>query len=323
MSKTWWLILIILILHSPTMSIATSQMQSPVAIGMLAYLWGPTEDMVGLRSRLKEMGYRQDEHIALGVRFAEGRDEQLEPIIRQLVNYGAAILYVSEWKVLYAAQRATTHIPIVFATWHPTADSNRAERLATLGKNVTGVMHNFPGISPASLDRFRLLVPTLKRVLIPYDATDRQLDKPLQALRITAAQLGIELVEQGIDSQVEAKQTIMTAHQRDIDGVLPASGAFNISGYALEATLKHRMPSLYPRDWMVAYGGLASYGPSWNALGQQAAELVDKIIQGAKPETLPLVVSQKMTFTLNLRTAKRLGLTVPSAVISQADQVIR
>ncbi len=322
MSNKWLIMLVTLMLSAPAIDTAAPQIHSPVAIGMLAYLWGPTDDMLGLRDGLAELGYHQNEHIALGVRFAEGRDHQLKPIVRQLVSNGAAVLYVSEWNVLQATQRVTAHIPIVFTSWYHPAYRGGMDRLTTLGKNVTGVIHDFPGISPTSLERFQLLIPTLKRVLVPYDATARHLDDPLQALRVTATRLGIELVERAVRSQTEAKQAIMTAHQRNIDGVLPVGGEFNISGYALEATLKHHVPSLCSRAWMAEYGGLASYGPSWHDLGQQAAGLVDKIIQGAKPETLPVEVSQQMTFVSNLRTAKLLGLTIPPEVLYQANRLI-
>jgi putative ABC transport system substrate-binding protein len=74
---------------------------------------------------------------------------------------------------------------------------------------------------------------------------------------------------------------------------------------------------------MAEYGGLASYGPSWYDLGVQAARLVDRIIKGAAPKALPVEASHKMHFVINLRTAQRLGLTIPPALLSQADEVIR
>ena len=323
MSRITPTLLIILILNLPVLSIAASPVPTPIAIGMVADLWGPTDDMLGLKSRLAELGYHQNENIALGVRFAEGRQNQLEPIIRQLVQQGASILYVSEWSVLQAAQRATRDIPIVFTTWTHPNHADGTDRPLSSGENMTGVTHAFPGISPASLERFHLLIPSLKRILLPYDATNRRLDAPLQAVRNTASQLGIELVERAIMSQAQAKQDIMTAHQRDIDGILPIGGTFNIAGYTIEAALKHQIPSLYSRAWMAEHGGLASYGPSWYDLGQKAADLVDKIIRGTRPNSLPVVVSHHMRFTVNLRTAKRLGLNIPPSVIAQADHIIR
>jgi putative ABC transport system substrate-binding protein len=91
----------------------------------------------------------------------------------------------------------------------------------------------------------------------------------------------------------------------------------------LQASLQRQIPTLFARDWMAEYGGLASYGPSWHDLGAQAARLVDRIIKGAEPKALPVETSHKMHFVINLRTAQRLGLTIPPSLVSQADEIIR
>jgi putative ABC transport system substrate-binding protein len=177
-------------------------------------------------------------------------------------------------------------------------------------------------VSPKSLEVFRALLPTLQRVLVPYDVDDPELMEPLQALRATAARLGIDLVERAVHTQEEARQVIMAARQGEVDGILPVGGRWNIPGYALQASLQHHLPTLFSRDWMAAYGGLASYGPSWYGLGRQAARLLAKILQGAKPADLPVEVMEQMELVINLKTAKALRLTVPPALLSQADRVI-
>ena len=115
----------------------------------------------------------------------------------------------------------------------------------------------------------------------------------------------------------------MLTPKAKIDGILPISGSLNIAGYALQASLQRQIPTLFARDWMAEYGGLASYGPSWYDLGVQAARLVDRIIKGAEPKALPVETSHKMHFVINLRTAQRLGLTIPPSLVSQADEIIR
>jgi putative ABC transport system substrate-binding protein len=290
---------------------------------MLAYLWAPTDDMLGLRDGLKTLGYDQDVHVALGVRFAEANDQQLEPIIRQFLNHGAQILYVSEWNVLQAARRVTTRTPIVFSSWYHPVQDGSLTRLSDLGDNVTGVIPAFPDVDPRALEKFRLLIPSLSRVLVPYEANAAYLAEQLTALRVAAQHLNITLLEHAVRTQEEARQVILTTPKEAMDGILPVGGGLNISGYALQASLQRHIPTLFSRDWMAEYGGLASYGPSWYALGKQAAGLVDKIIQGADPKTLPVEVSQEAQFVINLRTAKQLGITIPPDLLSQADTVIR
>jgi putative ABC transport system substrate-binding protein len=319
----WVVLLLSLFIIIPASVANPLQRHGPTAIGMLAYLWAPTEDMLGLREGLQTLGYHQDVHVALGVRFAAGNDQQLEPIIRQFLNYGAQILYVSEWNVLQAARRVTTHMPIVFSSWYPPPRDGTLTRLSDLGDNVTGVIPAFPDVDPRVLEKFRLLIPSLNRVLVPYEANAPYLVEQLTALRVAAQHLNIKLIEHAVHTQEEAKQVILTTPKEAMDGILPVGGGLNISGYTLQTSLQRHIPTLFSRDWMAEYGGLASYGPSWYALGQQAAHLVDKIIQGAHPKTLPVEVSQAAQFVINLRTAKQLGITIPPDLLSQADTVIR
>jgi putative ABC transport system substrate-binding protein len=185
------------------------------------------------------------------------------------------------------------------------------------------VTHAFPEVNPRALDVFRSLIPTLKRVLVPYDADDSGLVEPLQALRSTASRLGIELVERAVHTQEEARQVIMATRPAEVDGILPVGGRWNIAGYALQASLQHRIPTIFSRAWLAAYGGLASYGPSWYSLGRRAARLVADIMRGAKPEDLPVEVTQQMELVINLRTARALGITIPPTLLSQADRVIQ
>jgi putative ABC transport system substrate-binding protein len=291
-----------------------------VPIGMLASLWGPTEDMLGARDALSARGYHDNAQVALGSRVAEGHEDQLDPLAQQLVRDGAQILYASGCKALAAMQRVTSRTPIVFAAWYPPVPPGALNRL---GDNVTGVIPAFPDVSPKALEVFRSLLPTLKRVLVPYDADDPDLVDVLQALRATAERLELDLVERAVHSQAEAQQVIMAARQGEVDGILPVGGRWNIAGYALQAGLQHHLPTLFTRAWMTEYGGLASYGPSWYGLGRHAGRLLASLLQGAKPADLPVEVSQQMELVINLRTAQTLRITVPPSLLSQAARVIQ
>ncbi len=315
----WMIVLMVLLVSPPAHGGSTSARDQPIPIGMLASLWGPTEDMLGLRDGLAARGMRHNEQVALGVRSAAGDESRLDTLARQLLRDGAKVLYTSGWKALQAAQRVTRRTPIVFATWY---DPVRSGALQNLGPNVTGVTPAFPELSPRALEVFRSLLPTLQRVLVPYDADDPHLAEPLQALRATASRLGITLVERAVRTQAEARQVIMAARQGEVDGILPVGSRLNIAGYALQACLQHHVPALFPRAWMAEYGGLASYGPSWYGLGRQAARVLADIVRGSKPEDLPVEITEQMQLVINLRTARALGVTIPATLLSQADRVI-
>jgi putative ABC transport system substrate-binding protein len=285
-------------------------------IGMLASLWGPTEDMLGARDALEALGYHQNQQVAFGWRAAEGHEGELETIATQLLRDGAQIVYASGVKALAAVQRVNRHTPIVFTAWYNPG-------LAALGEQVKGVVPAFPEASPRSLELFRALLPTLKRVLLPYDADDPELVALLPALRATASRLGLTLVERAVRTPAEARQSIMEARKGEVDGILPVGGRWNIAGYALQACLQHHLPALFSRGWMAEYGGLMSYGPSWYGLGQHTARVIADWLRGVTSAGPPLQVSQEMELVINLRTAQALGITVPPSLLTRATRVIQ
>ena len=112
--------------------------------------------------------------------------------------------------------------------------------------------------------------------------------------------------------------------RRDVDGLLaPWSNALNIPGFIMEVEARQHIPAMYSGGFFPENGGLTSYGSNGYETGKQAARLVDKILKGAKPAKIPVEVNSKIEFAINLKTAKALGLTIPPAILFQADKVIR
>ncbi|MCZ6558143.1 MAG: ABC transporter substrate-binding protein [SAR324 cluster bacterium] len=294
-----------------------------VRIGMAAYLWGATSDMVTLRDALTQLGHRDNEDFAVGAVFGGGSEEKLAAILRGFAKGGADIIYVSGWKALQAARKIDTNTPIVFGTWYGPGGSGSLQSLAGAGGNVTGVVNTAAAAGPRALRMFRKLVPGLKRVLYPYDANGSLPSEQLHALRGTAARLGIELLPRPLRTQEEARRAILASPGEGIDGILPASNRLNIAGYVLEASARGRVAALFSRGWMAEYGGLASYGPSWEGLGRRAAELVDRLIKGARPREIPVQVNERMELVINLRSAKALGLEIAPEMLAQADRLVR
>ncbi len=312
-----------LAVQSPAGHAETLRQAGPVPIGMVASLWGPTADMIGLRDGLEALGLRQDEHFTLGVRSAEGVPGALETLVRELVRDGAEILYVTGWSALHAARRAAPGTPVVFAAWYDPLQTELGAALRESGGNLTGVINAFPVVSPGALQAFRQLLPRLKRVLVPYDEQDPRLREPLRAWRAAAARMGIELLEKPVRTRAEARAAVLAVAPGEVDGILPAGGRLNISGYALQASTRRRVPVLFSRSWMADYGGLASYGPSWYGLGRRAARLMDKILKGAEAQAIPWERNGQAELVVNLRTAEALGLSIPPEVLSRAARVIR
>jgi putative ABC transport system substrate-binding protein len=174
------------------------------------------------------------------------------------------------------------------------------------------------------LQIFQELIPTLKRVLFPYDVSDVYAVRMARIYGDAARDLGIELVAKALRTQEEARAMLAGVRRGETDGFLmPYSNSLNISGFIMEAEIRQAIPAMYSAMFFPEHGGLASYAPDTYETGKQAARLVDKILKGANPAEIPVEVNSKIEFAINLKTAKHLGLTIPPEVLYQADRLIR
>jgi putative ABC transport system substrate-binding protein len=280
--------------------------------------------IVGFRDGLLELGYREDTDFVLGVRFTQGDLTALPEAARQLVQYGVDLIFTSEDVPTKAAQQATSQIPIVFASVSAPVGMGLVQSFARPGGNITGVTDLSFELGPKRLEVFRDLIPDLKRVLFPYDIHDAYSARAAQAYRDAARRLGIVLVERPMRSAEEAQTVLGQVRKGEVDGLLQApSAGLNIPGLILKVIDQQGIPAIFTGLFFAEQGALASYGPDYHETGRQAARLVDKILNGAKPAEIPVEVNSKIEFVINLKTAKVLGLTIPPEVLFQADKIVR
>jgi len=296
----------------------------PVRIGALTDSWGPTPAVVGLRDGLQELGYRENEHFVIGVRFTQGDMAALPAAARELVQQGVDLLFTSNPTAAKAAQMATSRIPIVIAGGEDPVGFGLIQSFARPGGNITGVTNQDLELAPKRLEVFREIVPGLNRVLFAYDPTEAFSVAEAKGYGDAARRLGIVLVEKPARTQGEAQATLAQVRKGEVDGILaPRSLSSNIPGFVLEATSERAIPTIFPDRWYVDHGGLASYSPDFYASGRQAARLVDKILKGANPAGIPVEVNTKVEFAINVNVARTLGLTIPPEVLFRADRVVR
>ncbi|HSL48690.1 MAG TPA: ABC transporter substrate-binding protein [Candidatus Deferrimicrobiaceae bacterium] len=301
----------------------TAQMPRPVRIGALTESWGPTKSIVGFRDGLQELGYRENEHFVLGVRFTQGETAALPAAARELLQEGVDLLLTAGPDATRAALKATDRIPIVFVGSSDPVGLGLVQSFARPGGNVTGVTDLDTELTPKRLELFKDIIPSLRKVLLPYDVEDRQTVAQLPAYRAAARGLGVALVERPVRTQAEAQATIGSVRKGEVDGILaPRYLALNIPGFMLEATARRAVPTMFHDTFFVEQGGLASYSASRYESGRQAARLADKILKGVKPSDLPVERPTKLELAINLRTARALGLTISRSVLLRADQVI-
>jgi len=303
--------------------VSHAELKLPVRIGVLTVSWGPSPSVVGLREGLLALGYREDKDFYLGVRFTQGDISALNAAARELVQHGVDIIIADADAETMAARQATRQIPIVSFANDPVG-LGLAQSFARPGGNITGVTSLNVHLGPKRLELFQEMIPTLKRVLFPYDAADIYAVNVASAYREAAQHLGIALLTKSFRTQEEARSFFAQLRPGDVDVILaPATPALNIAGFALEAGTQQAIPVLAGVEFYPDNGGLASYGPQYHESGRQAARLVDKIIKGADPATIPIEVNPNIEFVINLKVAKALGLTIAPVMLFQANRIIR
>jgi putative tryptophan/tyrosine transport system substrate-binding protein len=303
----------------------SAERTDPFRIGVLTESWGPTPTTVGLRDGLLALGYRENVEFVLGVRFTQGDLAALPAAARELVELGVDLIFATaSVSTARAAQLTTERIPIVFAGVGDPLGSGLVQSFARPGGNITGVTNLSLDLSPKRLELFRETVPTLKRVLYPYDPADAYAVAQMGVYRDAARRLGVELVEQSVHSEGEAQATLAQVQKGHVDGILaPDSLSFNVPGFVLETASLRAIPTMFPAAFWVERGGLASYGPDFYAMGRQSARLVDKILKGLAPAEVPVEVNPKIEFAINLKVAKALGMVIAPEILYQADRLVR
>src|SRR5262249_41715010 len=254
--------------------------------------------IVGFRDGLQGLGYRENQDFVLGVRFTQGNVAELPAAARDLVRHRVDLIVVAGGETAAtAAQQATTKIPIVFMGGRDPVEAGLVKSFARPGGNLTGVADLEVDLLPKRMEILRELVSGLKRVLVVYDATNRDAVSKLDAHREAARRLGLTLVEKPVRTEDEARTAIAAARKPKVDGMFaPRSLSLNIPGLMLELAPRQSIPAMFHDTFFVEHGGLVSYGANVYEVGRQAARLADKIIKGARPADIP--VEQPTKFDL-------------------------
>jgi putative ABC transport system substrate-binding protein len=304
--------------------LGAAERNGPVRIGVLTEGFGPTSGAVGLRDGLKALGYREDKDFVIGVRFTQGDTSALPAAAKKLVQQGVDILFTEGRSAARAAQMETTKVPIVFAGGGDPVGLGLIQSFSRPGGNITGVTDLDLELGPKRLEVFKEMIPGLKRVLFPYNATDAFSVSEAKAYRDAARDLKIVLVEKAVRTDDEAKAVLTSLKKGDIHGILsPRPMTSNIPGYVREAGSQSSMPTMFASTFFAENGGLASYTPDTYESGRMVARLVDKILKGESPAGIPVEVNHKIELVINLKVAKAAGIKIAPEALSRANRVIR
>jgi putative ABC transport system substrate-binding protein len=277
-----------------------------------------------LRDALRGLGWIDGQNITLRVRFADLNEERLGVLAREVVQRKVDVIVGVGTPPTAAAQRATSSIPIVFTASGDPVGAGFVRNLARPDANMTGTSLLFTEMAGKRLGLLKEVMPRLSRVAVLNSGTPVAL-LSVEELRAAASQLGVDVqpfVYRGLDG-LPGQFAEMRAKRAEALVAVAAHVIDEARGPLAQLALRDRLATIFTFREYVEAGGLMSYGPNLRAANRRAAYFVDRLLRGARPADLP--VEQVSTFELvvNLKTAKALGLTIPSAVLLRADEVIR
>jgi ABC-type uncharacterized transport system substrate-binding protein len=272
---------------------------------------------------LQNLGYRVGENVVIEYRFANGEMERLPALAADLVRLGVDVIVTGNASAV-ATMQATATIPIIVPNSADPVSAGLVASLARPGGNVTGFAQDAGGeINGKRLELLKETLPSLLRVGILLNP-DSPNQSRLTSIREAAQMLGLTLIPveaRGLDALEQAFATMMRERARGLV-VLGDSVLFNCRGQIGGIAIRNRLPAISVAREYAEAGLLLTYGVDFRDVFRRSAVFVDKIFKGAKPADLPVEQPTKFELVVNLKTAKALGLELPSTLLARADEVI-
>jgi putative ABC transport system substrate-binding protein len=265
---------------------------------------------------LKESGYVEGQNVAIEYRWSENQPDQLPALAVDLVRRRVAVIVAFGIFTARPAKAATTTIPIVFYTGSDPVASGLVASLNKPGGNVTGSAVLAVELRPKRLQLLRELVPDAVLFGVLAD--------PSAEMQAAARTLGLQLVFANPVNDSELETAFATFLQQRVRGVMVTNGPFYNRRMDQLAALaaRHALPAIFPYREFALAGGLMSYGSSFAYTARQLGIYTSRILNGEKPADLPVDQAARIGLTLNLKTAKALGIEFPTGLLVRADEVL-
>jgi putative ABC transport system substrate-binding protein len=306
--------------------------QQRTAMPIIGFLHSASPDqsvdrLRAFRQGLSDTGHVEGRNVGIEYRWGEGHNDRLPALAADLVRRQVAVIAATDGiPGALAAKAATTTIPIVFRTGANPVESGLVVSLNRPGGNVTGVTSLNVQVGPKRLELLHELVPAARIVAllvnstIPAVVVTDIVSRALQAARILG--LHLHVLYASTEGEIEAAFAVLV--QVRAAGLVITSDVFFTSQTKQFVTLslRHAIPTIYQFREFAAAGGLMSYGSSLTDSYRLAGEYTGQILKGAKPADLPVQQSTRIELFINMKTAKAFGLTMPTALLVRADEVI-
>jgi len=274
---------------------------------------------------LRELGWTEGQNVVIEDRWAEGQPARYASLAADLVRLKVDLILTVAWPAAVAAKNATTTIPIVMVAAGDPVATGLIAGLARPGGNLTGVTDQAVETSAKRLELLKEAVPHLAHVALIWNRSDDAMTLRFQNIQAAARTLGVTVRPLGVQEPGDFDQAFAALAQERFDALFVVADPLTTfyRKRLVEFAAQRRVPAMYELRGYVDDGGLMAYGPSFPAMFRRAAWFVDRILKGAKPADLPVEQPTRFELTVNLKTARALGLAMPQSILVRADDVIQ
>jgi putative tryptophan/tyrosine transport system substrate-binding protein len=262
-------------------------------------------------------------NVQIDIRWGENNEDLDRKYAAELIALEPDVFLAYGSLSVAALKRVTGTVPIVFVGVADPEGGGFVDSLSRPGGNVTGFMLYEYSFSGKWLELLKEIVPNLTRAAVLRDSLNRSGIGEFAAIQSVSRSLGIELRPVDTRDADEIERTLAAfARTPNVGMVVTPSATVAVYRTIIALAARYKLPAVYGYRRDVTAGGLISYGPDRVDLFRRAAEYVDRILKGEKPSDMPVQAPTKFELVINLKTAKALGLTIPPAVLTRADEVI-
>jgi len=315
-------LLILLALCTP----AKAQQSTKVRrIGYLSIGSSSSPPIEPFRQGLRELKYIEGKNIIIEYRWANGNAERLPHLAAELVGLKVDLIVAGDSDAISPAAQATSSIPIIMTVSGDPVAAGYIASLARPGGNITGLSNLAPDLAGKRLELLKEVAPRVSSVAILGDSSGASYSAQIKELEIASRGLGMQLQQVSLRESRDLENALLTIIRNRAAGlfVIPSSLTNSSRKRIVTFAAENRLPGIYPLSGYVEDGGLMAYGPNIPEMRRRAAIYVDKVLKGGKPSEIPVEQPKKFELVINLKTAKRLGLTIPQSVLYRADKVIK
>jgi ABC-type uncharacterized transport system substrate-binding protein len=321
-----WLAILVIVLISPSGGVAAqAQPAKPARIGVV--LQGGTwyDAIDGLKQGMADLGYAEGKQFVLDIRDSKGDLKAVEEAARNLEREKVKLIYAVASSVVTTVKKATNEVPIVFTVGSDPVAGGLVESFVKPGGRLTGIHFLVKDLTGKRLEILKELLPKLRSVLTIYNPTNPVSKESAQLAREEAKRLGLKLVERHVSTVEELRSTLKGLKPNEADAFffLPDSMVSSQVQLLIDTANAKKLATMFQESGLAAKGALASYGQSYYELGRLSAKYVQKILAGAEPRDLRIETVEDVELAINLKTAKRLGLTIPPEILARANKVIK